>query len=72
MELASQGEDVVITVEGKAKARLTRADGVRDLAATGPATTSELGTMGDVSSFCTKGPSACFQVQLIDSVISRS
>jgi prevent-host-death family protein len=26
VELASQGEDVVITVEGKPKARLTRAD----------------------------------------------
>lgn len=30
VELASQGEDVVITVEGKAKARLTRADSSRD------------------------------------------
>lgn len=28
VELASQGEDVLITVEGKPKARLTRADGV--------------------------------------------
>lgn len=27
VEIASQGEDVVITVEGKPKARLTRADG---------------------------------------------
>ena len=27
VELASQGEDVVITVEGKAKARITRANG---------------------------------------------
>lgn len=27
MELASQGEDIVITVEGKPKARLTRAEG---------------------------------------------
>lgn len=27
VELASRGEDVVITVEGKPKARLTRADG---------------------------------------------
>ena len=28
VELASQGEDVVITVEGKAKARITRANGI--------------------------------------------
>jgi antitoxin (DNA-binding transcriptional repressor) of toxin-antitoxin stability system len=28
VELASQGEDVLITVEGKPKARLTRANGV--------------------------------------------
>lgn len=29
VEIASQGEDVVITVEGKPKARLTRADAAR-------------------------------------------